>query len=105
MTLLSSDTVMASGSVAIVNEYDCVSCGACLTACTYDAIEFRDTPKGKKAFVNPILCKGDGLCNAKCPTSAIILKHFTDDALKSQIDAAVTNEDIIEQMDAVFEGV
>ncbi len=105
LTLLSSDTVMASGSVAIVNEYDCVSCGACLTACTYDAIEFRDTPKGKKAFVNPILCKGDGLCNAKCPTSAIILKHFTDDALKSQIDAAVTNEDIIEQMDAVFEGV
>jgi len=103
LTLLSRDTVVASGSVARVNEYDCVSCGACITACTYDAIEFRDTPKGKKAFVNPILCKGDGLCNAKCPTSAIVLKHFTDDALVSQIDAAVTNVDIMEQMDAVFE--
>ena len=103
LTLLSRDTVVASGSVAIVNEYDCVSCGACITACTYGAIEFKETPKGKKAWVNPILCKGDGLCNAKCPTNAIVLKHFTNDALCSQIDAAITNEDIIEQMDAVFE--
>jgi heterodisulfide reductase subunit A len=53
--------------------------------------------------VNPILCKGDGLCSAKCPTNAIILKHFTNDAIVSQIEAAVTDEDIIEQMDAVLE--
>ncbi|MBA3012037.1 MAG: CoB--CoM heterodisulfide reductase iron-sulfur subunit A family protein [Desulfobacula sp.] len=92
LTLLSRDTVVASGSVARVTENDCVSCGACITACTYDAIEFYDTPKGKKARVNPILCKGDGLCNAKCPTNAIILKHFTDDALLHQIDAAITKE-------------
>jgi heterodisulfide reductase subunit A len=105
LTLLSRDTVVASGSVCIVNEYDCVSCGACITACTYNAIEFKDTPKGKKARVNPILCKGDGVCNAKCPTSAIILKHFTDDALCSQIDAAITDEEILEQMDAVLENV
>jgi heterodisulfide reductase subunit A len=103
LTLLSRDTVVASGSVAIVNDYDCVSCGACISACTYDAIEFCDTPKGKKAFVNPILCKGDGLCNTKCPTNAIALKHFTNEALFSQIDAAVTKEDILKQMDAVFE--
>ncbi len=105
LTLLSRDTVVASGSVCKVSEYDCVSCGACITACTYGAIEFRETPLGKKAWVNPILCKGDGLCNAKCPTSAIILKHFTDDALLRQIDAAYTDEDILEQMDAVLEEV
>jgi heterodisulfide reductase subunit A len=103
LTLLSRDTVTASGSVAKVNEFECVSCGACITACTYDAIQFHDTPKGKKAIVNPILCKGDGLCNAKCPTNAIVLKHFTNDALCSQIDAAVTRDDILEQMDAVLE--
>ena len=89
LTLLSHDTVTASGSVCEVKESDCVSCGACITACTYGAIEFRDTPKGKKAWVNPVLCKGDGLCNAKCPTNAIVLKHFTDEELLSQIDAAV----------------
>ena len=103
LTLLSKDTVVASGSVAKVNEYDCVSCGACITACTYDAIQFRETPIGKKAIVNPILCKGDGLCNAKCPTNAIVLKHFTNDALLSQIEAAVTDAEIMEQMDAVLE--
>ncbi len=99
LTLLSKDTVVASGSVCEVNDNNCVSCGACITACTYGAIEFRDTPQGRKAWVNPVLCKGDGLCNAKCPTNAIVLKHFTDEALLSQIDAAFTDEEIIKQMD------
>ena len=76
--------------------------GACITACTYDAIEFCDTPKGLKARVNPILCKGDGLCCTKCPTHAIQLKHFTDDALLSQIDAACTEEEIMKQLDAAI---
>jgi heterodisulfide reductase subunit A len=89
LTLLSKDTVVASGSVCEVRQNDCVSCGACITACTYDAIEFVDTPKGKKAWVNPVICKGDGVCNAKCPTNAIVLKHFTDDELFNQIDAAI----------------
>jgi heterodisulfide reductase subunit A len=88
LTLISHDTVVASGAVCEVKENDCVSCGACITACTYDAIEFRETPQGRKAWVNPVLCKGDGLCNAKCPTNAIVLKHFTDEGLLSQIDAA-----------------
>ncbi|MBW1806705.1 MAG: CoB--CoM heterodisulfide reductase iron-sulfur subunit A family protein [Deltaproteobacteria bacterium] len=88
--ILSQDTVTASGSVCEVNENDCIACGACISACTYGAIEFHDTPKGKKAVVNPVLCKGDGLCNAKCPTNAIILKHFTDQEVFCQIDAALS---------------
>ena len=103
LTLLSHDTVVTSGSICGVNEYDCVSCGACMTACTYDAIKFKETPKGKKAWVNPVLCKGDGVCNAKCPTHAIVLKHFTDDELQGQIDAAVSDEDLMQQMDALLE--
>jgi len=89
VTLLAQDTVTASGAVCEVKELDCVSCGACVAACAYGAIEFCETPKGKKARVNPILCKGDGLCTAKCPTSAIMLKHYTDEEVFSQIDAAV----------------
>ena len=88
LTLLSHDTVIASGSVCEVDEKKCMGCGQCISVCTYGAIEFRETRQGKKAVVNPVLCKGDGLCNAKCPTGAIRLKHFTDEEILSQIDAA-----------------
>ena len=89
VTLLSQDTVTASGSVCRVKEADCVSCGACITACTYGAIEFKDTSRGKKAAINPVLCKGDGLCCSKCPTDAIVLRHFTTKEVFNQIDAAL----------------
>jgi len=89
VTLLSRDTVTASGAVCEVRESDCVSCGACITACRYGAVTFHDTPQGRKAGVNPVLCKGDGLGCAKCPTSAIMLKHFTDQEVLCQIDAAL----------------
>jgi heterodisulfide reductase subunit A len=92
LTLLSHDIVTVSGSVCEVDEKTCMGCGACIAACTYGAIEFRKTKQGKKAVVNPVLCKGDGLCNAKCPTGAIFLKHFTDEDLLSQIDAAAGEE-------------
>ncbi len=96
LTLLSRDVVVASGSVCEVDENKCVSCGACITACTYGAIDFYETPKGRKARVNSVLCKGDGLCNTKCATNAIQLKHFTDEELLSEIDAAFTEfEDLL----------
>jgi heterodisulfide reductase subunit A len=89
LTLLSHDTIVASGSICEVDEKRCIGCGQCISACTYDAIELRETRGADKAVVNPVLCKGDGLCNAKCPTGAIQLKHFTDEELLAQIDAAV----------------
>jgi len=89
LTLLSHDKIIASGSVCEVDEKKCIACGACVAACAYGVIELRATRKGEKAVVNPVICKGDGLCNALCPTGAISLKHFTDEELLSQIDAAV----------------
>ena len=89
INLLSKESITATGAVCDVNEDACVACGACISCCTYDAIDFRDTARGKKATVNPILCKGDGLCNAKCPTKAIYLNHYTDDEIDNQIDAAL----------------
>ena len=88
ITILTKDSVTASGSVCEVDESACESCGACISVCNYGAIEFYETEKGKKAKVNPILCKGDGLCNTVCPARAISLKHFTDDEIFCQIDAA-----------------
>jgi heterodisulfide reductase subunit A len=92
LTVLSHDTVTASGSVCDVVEKSCIGCGECVTACTYGAIQLQETPQGKKAIVNPVLCKGDGLCCSKCPTAAIQLKHFTDDEIEAQIDALTGTE-------------
>jgi len=87
--ILAADAVIASGSVSEVNEKKCISCGACESVCTYCAVKLVDTPKGKRARVTPVLCKGDGLCCAVCPTGAISLKHFTDEEINCQIDAEV----------------
>ena len=97
VSLLSQDSVTASGSVCEVEESRCISCGACVSACTYNAIELLDTKKGKKAKVNPVLCKGDGLCNAMCPTGAISLKHYTDEEIINQIDAATPDRAAVNQ--------
>jgi heterodisulfide reductase subunit A len=87
VALLSHDTVIASGSVCEVDEDRCISCGACITVCNYGAIDFFESRKGKKARVNAVLCKGDGLCNSVCATSAISLRHYTDREIFRQIDA------------------
>jgi heterodisulfide reductase subunit A len=89
MIPLSHDTLAASGAVCRVEEEKCVTCGACISICTYGAIAFNDTALGKKAQVNPVLCKGCGVCNTVCPTEAIQLQHFTDQEIFSQVDAAL----------------
>lgn len=86
--VLSQDFITASGSVAVVDEKKCIGCGACALACTYGAVELQDTKQGKKTRVNPVLCKGEGLCNAKCPTGAISLKHYIDEEINRELDAA-----------------
>ncbi len=101
LTLLSRDTVVASGAVCAVTAKKCMGCGACLDVCTYGAIEMQKSRKGDKAVVNPVLCKGDGLCNAVCPTGAIVLQHFTDRVMLSQIDAVSAISDSVLQIDEV----
>jgi heterodisulfide reductase subunit A len=99
LTLLSHDIVVASGAVCEVDDDKCVSCGACITVCNYGAIDFHETAQGRKARVNPVLCKGDGLCTTKCATNAIMLKHFTDEELMSEIDTAFEEPGATQAMD------
>ena len=54
------------GIVALVEE-DCIGCGACLDACTFDAIKMS-------MFSKPLicdLCGGSPVCAERCPTEAL----------------------------------
>ncbi|MCX8021787.1 MAG: FAD-dependent oxidoreductase, partial [Syntrophorhabdaceae bacterium] len=99
LTLLSHDTVIASGSVCTIEEKRCMGCGACVEACTYNAIELYETKQGKKAKMNPVLCKGCGLCNSKCPTGAIQLRHYKDEQLIAQLEAANPEKEIAAEIE------
>jgi heterodisulfide reductase subunit A len=105
VALLSHDDITVSGSVCEVDAKKCMGCEECILACSYDAISLHETRKGKTAMVNPVICKGDGLCNVKCPTGAIVLKHFTDKEIISQIDAAVSDEEIMHRIEIPAEVV
>jgi heterodisulfide reductase subunit A len=87
-TILSKDTIIASGIVCEVNRKECTGCALCQEVCQYGAIELEDRPEGKKAGVMAAACEGCGVCNSVCPTGAISLGHFTDSQIFAEIDAA-----------------
>ncbi len=87
-TILSQDSITASGAICEVNEGLCIGCGLCVRTCPYNALKLEDTEEGKVAKVIPAACKGCGVCNAVCPTWALSLNHFSDQQILSQIEAA-----------------
>lgn len=69
--------------IAKVDPEACDLCGDCLDTCPYSAIE-----KNTEAIrINSAQCKGCGGCAPVCPKGAINLKGYTDDQVKSMIDA------------------
>ncbi len=88
--------LMAKGSVTveaitpIILPEKCMGCGLCARVCPYNAIT---VDKEKKiAKVVEAACAGCGTCAAECPFDAIQMRHFTDEQIHAQIDAA-TEED------------
>ena len=79
--------VTVEAITARVDEEACTSCGACAKVCPYHAITV-DVEKHTPAHVIEAACAGCGTCAAECPFGAISQRHFTDEEVEAQIDAA-----------------
>lgn len=53
----------------ILNNTDCIQCGACEGACSFQAIHMEDYP-----VINEDICRLCGNCSQACPTDALVLK-------------------------------
>ena len=88
--------LMAKGKVtveAITPRIDmevCTACGLCARVCPYNAITVDK--ELKRSEVIEAACAGCGSCGAECPFDAITMRHFTDDQLYAQIDAATEQD-------------
>ncbi len=68
---------------AVVDEDTCVGCGACVSACPFEAITWSDFGEPK---VSVEACTGCGICAATCPVSAMQLRLFRDEQVLPAIE-------------------
>ncbi len=68
---------------AVVDEDVCVGCGACASACPFDAITWSNFGL---PVVNVEACTGCGICSATCPVSAMQLRLFRDEQILPAIE-------------------
>jgi heterodisulfide reductase subunit A len=85
--LMHAGEVTVEAITARVDEEACTACGACAKVCPYHAITV-DMEKHTPAHVIEAACAGCGTCAAECPFGAITQRHFTDEEVEAQIDAA-----------------
>ena len=89
------DAISIVNHRAVIDHSKCITCGKCLTACPYGAIEKNQRPcergckagaismgEDKKAFVDPAKCTSCGACVYQCPFGAIMDKSFLVDAVE-----------------------
>jgi heterodisulfide reductase subunit A len=82
------DSITMDLSKAEVTDELCNSCGICVDACPYEAVEVKLEDEGvpQGAYVIEAKCNSCGICAAECPTGAIELRHYKKDQMLDQID-------------------
>lgn len=58
----------ADTKMAFIDSELCTKCGACVSACRFDAIS-------EKINVDPLMCEGCGVCALVCPANAVQMKE------------------------------
>jgi heterodisulfide reductase subunit A len=86
-TIISHDTIEVEGATSFLPDYNknlCSGCEICVTVCPYKAIRKNENDEIE---ITQVLCKGCGVCGATCTNHAIIIRHFTDEQILSEIYA------------------
>lgn len=88
--LMSQGKVTVEAITPVIISEKCQVCGLCTRVCPFNAI--ITNKEMKKTEVIEAACAGCGTCGAECPYEALTMRHFTDEQIYAQIDAA-TEED------------
>jgi len=86
-TIISHDTVEVEGVTSFLPDYNkslCSGCEVCITVCPYKAINKNEEDE---IVITQVLCKGCGTCVSTCCNHALIMRHFTDEQILSEIYA------------------
>lgn len=93
MGLLSKDYLRLDAIISHIDQEKCNGCLVCVKRCPFAAIVTDDIEvdgkKKKRARVIDASCKGCGVCAARCKQDAVEARHFTDEQIYAQIDAAL----------------
>jgi heterodisulfide reductase subunit A len=89
--ILNQPRIQLEPVVAWVDPNLCNACGRCVRVCPFHAISGGDAKQKIKATVIDAMCQGCGTCAPECNFDAITIRHFTDQQMIAQIDAALAH--------------
>jgi len=87
-TLMANKKMKTEAITAMVDSDLCMGCGLCEEICPYGAHKVEE---GKSKTIEA-LCRGCGACAAECPRRAITMRHFGDQQILAQVQAALFPE-------------
>ncbi len=92
-TVLAQESIELEANISQVIDESCDGCAYCVDTCPFKAItllEYMWQGSVKKVVeTNESTCKGCGCCQATCPKNGILIRGFTLDQIRAQIEAAL----------------
>ena len=91
--VLAQDSIELEANISQVIDESCDGCAYCVDTCPFKGItllEYMWQGSVKKVVeTDETTCKGCGCCQATCPKNGVLIRGFTLDQIRAQIDAAL----------------